>query len=73
MNAQRMALAAVLTGFAGAATFAQTAQDKTQEKKSAAAVDQERKAGSQAEMAAKDSDRAEAYYNFTMGHIYEQQ
>lgn len=86
MNAQQIVLAAVLTGFTGATAFAQSAQDKTQENKNAAAVQQqEQKAGSApgaasgagagilTEAAAKDSARAEAYYDFTMGHIYEQQ
>lgn len=73
MNLQRIALAAVLAGITGAAAVARTPQDKAQEKKSAAAVEQEHKGGSGAAAAPKDSARAEAYYNFTMGHIYEQQ
>jgi tetratricopeptide (TPR) repeat protein len=74
MNVQRMALAAMLTGFTGAAALAQTTQDKIQEKKNALAADRGPIAGElTAEAAPKESARADAYYYFTMGHIYEQQ
>jgi len=63
----------VLTGFAGAAAFAQTAQEKIQDKKSALKTEQESAAGLTSQAAPKDSVRADAYYYFTMGHIYEQQ
>jgi tetratricopeptide (TPR) repeat protein len=73
MNLRRMAIAAVLTGFAGATAFAQTEQDKIQEKKNTLKTEQQPAAGLTAEAAPKDSARADAYYYFTMGHIYEQQ
>ena len=73
-----MTLAAVLTGVTGAAfvaqTAAQTAQDAVPEKKSdSSAAAQESFADTKAVPSAKESARAEAYYNYTMGHIYEQQ
>src|SRR5258705_3496099 len=59
MNLRQIALAVMLTGVSGAAATAQTAQEPLADRKSAPS--------------GKDSARAEAYYNFTMGHIYEQQ
>jgi tetratricopeptide (TPR) repeat protein len=59
MNLRQIALAVVLTGVFGAAATAQTPQDHLASPKTAPSE--------------KDSARAEAYYNFTMGHIYEQQ
>jgi len=59
MNLRQITLAAVLTGFSGAAATAQVPQEQLTDPKTAAS--------------AKDSGRAEAYYNFTIGHIYEQQ
>lgn len=61
MTFYRITVAAVLTGLAGAACFAQTAQTPASEK------------GGPTAAPAKDETRAEAYYSFTMGHIYEQQ
>src|SRR5258707_13927923 len=59
MNLRQIYLAVVLTGVSGAAALAQAPQEQLTDPKAAAAE--------------KDSARAEAYYNFTMGHIYEQQ
>jgi tetratricopeptide (TPR) repeat protein len=59
MNLRQIALAVVLTGVSGAAAMAQTTQEQLVDPKTAPSE--------------KDSARAEAYYNFTMGHIYEQQ
>ncbi len=59
MNLRQITLAAVLTGFSGAAATAQAPQEQLTDPKTAPS--------------AKDSGRAEAYYNFTIGHIYEQQ
>jgi tetratricopeptide (TPR) repeat protein len=74
MNYQRMILAALLTGCAGAAANAQTPQNSALEKKTdSPAVAQEQFVDPKTSPAAKDSARAEGYYNFTMGHIYEQQ
>jgi tetratricopeptide (TPR) repeat protein len=82
MNLQRITLSAFLSGFAGAATLAQTPASSRPEQNpdqkpeqiinSPAAV-QEHTTDSTAPASGKDANRAAAYYNFTMGHIYEQQ
>src|SRR6267378_85836 len=59
MNLRQIALAVMLTGVSGAAATAQTPQEQLANPKTVPSE--------------KDSARAEAYYNFTMGHIYEQQ
>ena len=59
MNLRLISLAVVLTGVSGAAAMAQAPAEKPVDPKSAPAE--------------KDSSRSEAYYDFTMGHIYEQQ
>jgi tetratricopeptide (TPR) repeat protein len=59
MKLRQITLALVLTGVSGAAAFAQATQEPLSD--------------SPAVPSEKDSPRAEAYYNFTMGHIYEQQ
>ena len=74
MNFHRIPLVAVLTGVTGLATFAQATQDSAPAKKSdSSAVAQAPSADAKAPPVAADSARSEAYYNFTMGHIYEQQ
>ena len=74
MNLQRITLAAVLTGVTGAAAIAQTTQDAVPEKKTDSSVTaQESFADTKTVPSAKESARAEAYYNYTMAHIYEQQ
>src|SRR5256885_14272608 len=74
MNLRRLALAIVLTGTAGAAATAQTPPSPAPEQKpDCPAVTQEQFAGPKTDFPEKDSARVEAYYNFTMGHIYEQQ
>jgi tetratricopeptide (TPR) repeat protein len=74
MNLYRITLAAVLTGAAGAATLAQTTQESVPAKKTeSSAVAQEQFALPNSAPPVKDSARADAYYNYTMGHIYEQQ
>ena len=60
MNFQRITLAVVLTGVAGAAAMAQSPSDQQP-------VDPK------TTFSTKDTARSDAYYNFTMGHIYEQQ
>ena len=60
-NLQRITLAALLTAYAGAAAIAQTAEAKQDE------------SVAQSGATLKDAARADAYFNFTMGHIYEQQ
>src|SRR6266704_3282057 len=59
MNLPRITIAVMLTSFSGAAAMAQMPQEQLVEPKTTPP--------------AKDSSRAEAYYNFTIGHIYEQQ
>jgi len=59
MNLRQIYLAVVLTGVSGAAAMAQAPQAQLVDPKAAPVEN--------------DSSRAEAYYNFTMGHIYEQQ
>src|SRR5256886_8751509 len=74
MNFRRMALAIGLTGIAGGAAAAQTpASPGPEQKPDCPAVTQEQFAGPKTDFPEKDSARVEAYYNFTMGHIYEQQ
>ncbi len=59
MNLRQITLAVVLTGVSGATAMAQTPPEQL--------------TGPRTGSSAKDSPRAEAYYNFTIGHIYEQQ
>jgi tetratricopeptide (TPR) repeat protein len=74
MNLQRITLGAVLTGMAGASAMAQTPQSAAPEQNTnPPAAPQNQSVDPKAAPAGKDSVRAEAYYNFTMGHIYEQQ
>jgi tetratricopeptide (TPR) repeat protein len=74
MNLYRISFAAVLAGAAGAATLAQTTQDSAPVRKAEAATTaQEQFVLPNSALPNKDSARAEAYFNYTMGHIYEQQ
>jgi tetratricopeptide (TPR) repeat protein len=74
MNLYRITLAAVLAGAAGAATLAQTTQESVPARKTeSSAVTQEQFVLPDSALPKKDSVRAEAYYSYTMGHIYEQQ
>lgn len=74
MNLRRTTLVVVCSGFAGAAAMAQAPQNPEAEKKTEPpAQAQEDLAEGKSAPSAKDPARAEAYYNFTMGHIYEQQ
>jgi tetratricopeptide (TPR) repeat protein len=59
MNLRQIILSVVLTVVSGAAALAQTPQDQLIDPKTAPST--------------AESSRADAYYNFTMGHIYEQQ
>src|SRR6202171_6216689 len=59
MNLRQIALSVVLTGVFGAAATAQPSQEQPASLKTAPSE--------------KDSARAEAYYNLTMGQFYEQQ
>src|SRR5882724_11425682 len=86
MNFRRMSFAAVLTGFAGVAAFSQalpavspgtqdpTTKPATETKpNSEAQPSVEAKAATQSSNSSVDAGRADAYYNYTIGHIYEQQ
>ena len=74
MNLRRITFAVVLTGVSGAAAMAQTPPNRAPEQKpDSPATAQEQPTDQRSTPSAKDSSRAEAYYNFTMGHIYEQQ
>src|SRR5467141_3319125 len=74
MNLRLITLAVGLTGVAGAPAMAQTPPSPALEQKSnTPAAMQEQLADSKTTALEKDSTRAEAYYNFTIGHIYEQQ
>src|SRR5438270_553589 len=74
MNLRRFTLAIVLTGAVRAAAMAQTPPDPATEKKTdSSAATQEQFVDPKTTASEKDSARAEAYYNFTIGHIYEQQ
>jgi tetratricopeptide (TPR) repeat protein len=59
MNLRQISIAIVLTGVSAAAAMAQAPQEQP--------------TGSKTATASNESLRAEAYYAFTMGHIYEQQ
>jgi tetratricopeptide (TPR) repeat protein len=59
MNLRQISLALAFMGVSGAAAVAQAPQEQPLDPKTDPAI--------------KDSPRADAYYNFTMGHIYEQQ
>jgi tetratricopeptide (TPR) repeat protein len=74
MNLRLITLAVVLTGVAGAAATAQTPPSPAPEQKPGTpAAAQKQFLDPNTDLPEKDSARAEAYYNFTMGHIYEQQ
>ena len=74
MKLQRITLIAILTGMASAAAMAQTPQNPAPEKRADPfAAPQGRFVDPKNASSTKESARAEAYYNFTMGHIYEQQ
>src|SRR5712664_3507151 len=74
MNLYRISFAAILTGAAGAANLAQTTQDSAPARKAEASITaQEQFVLPSSTLPPKNSARAEAYYNYTMGHIYEQQ
>jgi tetratricopeptide (TPR) repeat protein len=59
MNLRQISLAVVLTAVSGVAARAQAPQEQLADPKTAPA--------------AQESARADSYFNFTMGHIYEQQ
>src|SRR6266581_6533882 len=74
MNLRRITLAILLTGATGAAVMAQMSANPGAEKMTdSPAAMQEQFADSKTTALEKNSARAEAYYNFTIGHIYEQQ
>jgi len=79
MKLQRIILFAISLGFADASVLAQTPgnppapEKKAQPQASASSKVLDPFANPKGANADKDSPRAEAYFNYTMGHIYEQQ
>ena len=74
MNLQQIAVVAVSIGCASSVALAQAPDKPSTEKKTQiAGTTQNLPADSARGAAEKDSARAEAYYNYTIGHIYEQQ
>src|SRR5438093_6474793 len=74
MKLQRITLITILSGMPCAAAMAQTPQNPAPEKRAdPCAAPQGRFVDPKNASSTKESARAEAYYNFTMGHIYEQQ
>jgi len=73
MNLRRITLAIMLTGAVRAAAMAQTPPDPATEKKTDSSAATQEQFVDPNTASEKDSARAEAYYNFTIGHIYEQQ
>ncbi len=74
MNDRWITAAALFGALAGATLAAQAPQGQAPEEKPVeATAPQDAKSGSEALPDAKETTRAEAYYNFTMGHFYEQQ
>src|SRR5256712_6325056 len=74
MKLQRITLITILTAMASAAAMAQTPETPAPEKRTDPfAAPQGRFVDPKNASSTKESARAEAYYNFTMGHIYEQQ
>src|SRR5215470_10683208 len=74
MNLQRMTLLAVCLACAASATMAQSPDSSPAAKNpQISAATQNAVSESARRVSDKDSSRADAYYNYTMGHIYEQQ
>jgi tetratricopeptide (TPR) repeat protein len=74
MKLQRITLITILTGMACGAAIAQAPEKPAPEKRADPfAAPQGRFVDPKNASSTKESARAEAYYNFTMGHIYEQQ
>ncbi|MEQ1473337.1 MAG: tetratricopeptide repeat protein, partial [Candidatus Acidiferrum sp.] len=72
MNSQRVLFAFLATAIGGAAAVAQSPATAATSQEKTAATPEQRATASSPEVA-KTPSRADAYYNFTMGHIYEQQ
>jgi tetratricopeptide (TPR) repeat protein len=74
MNYRWITAATLIGALAGVSPAVPAPRGQEPEKKPAeVAASQDPQADAQASSSAKDSIRAEAYYNFTMGHFYEQQ
>ncbi len=74
MKFQRLTLLAITLSLAGAPGFSQVPANSPAEKNSQTpAAAQSPSTAAAPGSAEKDSARADAYYNYTMGHIYEQQ
>src|SRR5260370_24983082 len=74
MNYRWITAATLIGALGGATTAAQALQGQAPENKPVdATAPQDPKSDSPTLPSAKDTPRSEAYYNFTMGHFYEQQ
>jgi tetratricopeptide (TPR) repeat protein len=73
MNLRRIVIAAILAGTAGASTYAQESAQTPPDKAAQKKTEQFLSPNVGVETHVKDSARADAYYNFAIGHIYEQQ
>jgi tetratricopeptide (TPR) repeat protein len=69
MNLRRISLAALLAAFCGAAAVAQTSPDQQSPKTGQLPLKAD---AAPSEAAAAPSARADAYYNYAMGHLFEQ-
>ena len=70
MNLRRISLAALLAGFLGTMASAQTSPGLQSQKDAQA---QSKAGATTSETQAAPSPRADAYYNFALGHLFEQQ
>jgi tetratricopeptide (TPR) repeat protein len=70
MNLRRITLVTIFLGFTGAPGFAQTSGNPPAGQQNPPSTSSTEATPGNSE---KDSARADAYYNYTMGHIYEQQ
>jgi Flp pilus assembly protein TadD len=73
MKLRRFTLAAMLAGFAGIAAAQTSPTAASEPNDGSLATAQNQFVDPKTAPTGTDSTRAEAYYNFTMGHIYEQQ
>ena len=73
MKIQRIVSFAIILGLASAPVFAQTPGNPPAEKKSQTPAAQSPSSEAAPGNSETDSPRADTYYNYTMGHIYEQQ
>src|ERR1700724_4290118 len=79
MNSQRMILAFLLASATGGSSLCQTGgqlaspAETSQDKSNVPAATHDKQTSESSAEVAKTPSRADAYYNYTMGHIFEQQ